>query len=106
MPRHPPYALNNLTTKMLASTVQFSNTNQKPPHRNHLAPTQGTGLTTEMTLNRSPSQHTQTVCCLRTQQCAKHIHNPTPATRPFHASKPAVLDPDNQDQKVNSSSRL
>src|SRR2546425_1257346 len=26
MPRHPPYALNNLTTKMLASTVQFSNT--------------------------------------------------------------------------------
>jgi hypothetical protein len=25
MPRHPPCALNNLTTKMLASTVQFSN---------------------------------------------------------------------------------
>src|SRR3954468_7986695 len=25
-PRHPPCALNNLTTKMLASTLQFSNT--------------------------------------------------------------------------------
>src|SRR3982751_4443857 len=31
MPRHPPFALNNLTTqsKMLASTVQFS-TNDQP----------------------------------------------------------------------------
>src|SRR3954470_729165 len=38
MPRHPPFALNNLTTenKMLASTVQFS-TNDQPttihPHQ-------------------------------------------------------------------------
>src|SRR5690349_13404 len=30
VPRHPPYALSNLTTKMLASTVQFS-TNATPP---------------------------------------------------------------------------
>jgi hypothetical protein len=30
MPRHPPCALNNLTTKMLASTVQFSNNH--PPY--------------------------------------------------------------------------
>jgi hypothetical protein len=30
MPRHPPSALDNLTTKMLASTVQFSN--QQPTH--------------------------------------------------------------------------
>jgi hypothetical protein len=32
MPRHPPYALNNLhhkRSKMLASTIQFSNTNQE-----------------------------------------------------------------------------
>src|SRR5205807_10598472 len=28
MPRHPPCALKNLTTKMLASTVQFSNNHQ------------------------------------------------------------------------------
>ena len=31
MPRHPPCALKNLTTKMLASTVQFSN-NKPTPH--------------------------------------------------------------------------
>src|ERR1700750_2898795 len=30
VPRHPPFALTNLTTKMLASTVQFSNNNQTP----------------------------------------------------------------------------
>jgi hypothetical protein len=31
MPRHPPCALKNLATKMLASTVQFSN-NKPTPH--------------------------------------------------------------------------
>ena len=35
MPRHPPCALNNLTTKMLASTVQFSNNHPNTsPHAN------------------------------------------------------------------------
>jgi hypothetical protein len=43
VPRHPPFALDNLTTKMLASTVQFS-TNDQPttpthtPHPNHDQP--------------------------------------------------------------------
>ncbi len=34
VPRHPPSALSNLTTKMLASTVQFSTNNHPtpPPH--------------------------------------------------------------------------
>src|SRR5262245_35224820 len=32
VPRHPPSALGNLTTKMLASTVQFSNNGQPQPH--------------------------------------------------------------------------
>ena len=33
VPRHPPCALKNLATKMLASTVQFSNNNPNPhPH--------------------------------------------------------------------------
>jgi hypothetical protein len=37
VPRHPPYALNNLTTKMLASTVQFSKNNPTPTlHWKHL----------------------------------------------------------------------
>src|SRR5205823_5655011 len=31
VPRHPPFALSNLTTKMLASTMQFSN-NTPTPH--------------------------------------------------------------------------
>lgn len=44
VPRHPPCALSNLATKMLASTIQFSNNNQTSPH---------------------------TVCSLRTQQRAK-----------------------------------
>src|SRR6185503_19736881 len=30
VPRHPPCALKNLATKMLASTVQFSNNNPTP----------------------------------------------------------------------------
>ena len=38
VPRHPPFALGNLTTKMLASTVQFSNNNQ-PPHHPSTRPT-------------------------------------------------------------------
>ena len=33
VPRHPPSALDNLTTKMLASTVQFSTNDQ--PHNPH-----------------------------------------------------------------------
>src|SRR5215813_10556033 len=38
VPRHPPSALDNLTTKMLASTVQFSNkqpTHNPQPHTKH-----------------------------------------------------------------------
>src|SRR5215467_10211026 len=30
VPRHPPFALHNLTTKMLASTMHISNNNQTP----------------------------------------------------------------------------
>src|SRR5262249_6809556 len=41
VPRHPPSALDNLTTKMLASTVQFSNnkqTHNPQDHHTHLEP--------------------------------------------------------------------
>src|SRR3954469_18676747 len=47
MPRHPPFALNNLTTenKMLASTVQFSTNDQPttphPPPAQHHPPQKG-----------------------------------------------------------------
>jgi len=41
VPRHPPCALSNLTTKMLASTMQFStNTHPHPPHHNNHPPAQ------------------------------------------------------------------
>ena len=48
MPRHPPCALNNLTTKMLASTVQFSN-NHPSDLTTNAAPDQATarGMTTD-----------------------------------------------------------
>src|SRR3954469_21385956 len=44
VPRHPPFALDNLTTenKMLASTVQFSTNNQPTTH----SPTPATRNTT------------------------------------------------------------
>ena len=64
-PRHPPCALNNLTTKMLASTLQFSNTT---PETHNVS-----GL-------RRPE-----ACCLRTQQRASEHHNQPPRDHPFHA---------------------
>ncbi len=47
VPRHPPFALDNLTTKnkMLASTVQFS-TNDQPTTRTALHQLRGTTTTT------------------------------------------------------------
>ncbi len=38
VPRHPPCALKHLTTKMLASTVQFSNNGQNPTHPTNTKP--------------------------------------------------------------------
>lgn len=35
VPRHPPCALHNLTTKMLASTIQFSNNNPRQHTTHH-----------------------------------------------------------------------
>ena len=42
VPRHPPFALTNLTTKMLASTVQFSNNTPPTTHTHHPRPTNTT----------------------------------------------------------------
>jgi hypothetical protein len=60
---------------MLASTMQFSNTNQDHPHhKNHLTPDHDSqrrfGSGECLTRFRSRNN---TACCLRTQQCA----NPT-----------------------------
>src|ERR1051325_2396666 len=64
---------------MLASTIQFSNTNQHPSHRaTHLNQQQGS-LTPEQARTLKPHPHG---CCLRTQQCANHAthQNPPPQT--------------------------
>src|SRR3954469_19434529 len=42
VPRHPPTALSNLTTKMLASTVQFSTNTPTPHTRHHQQPPRST----------------------------------------------------------------
>lgn len=44
VPRHPPFALDNLTTKMLASTVQFSTNNQPTTHSPTPNPTTAGGM--------------------------------------------------------------
>jgi hypothetical protein len=41
VPRHPPFALTNLTTKMLASTMQFSTNNHPHPTPQHQKPPAG-----------------------------------------------------------------
>src|SRR5690242_9957945 len=87
MPRHPPYALNNLQPQtqhnnqahiqMLASTIQFSNTNQTTtPITTHL-PTDNSASGLGQAWSRN--QDTHTVCCLRTQQRADTPTNPKPA---------------------------
>src|SRR4029450_9229980 len=38
VPRHPPFALDNLTTKMLASTMQFTTNNQPTTPQRHPPP--------------------------------------------------------------------
>jgi hypothetical protein len=54
VPRHPPFALNNLTTKMLASTVQFSTNDQPttPPHTPHPNHQQPVGMCTRPCLEK------------------------------------------------------
>lgn len=44
VPRHPPFALDNLTTKMLASTVQFSTNDQPTTHSPTPNPTTADGM--------------------------------------------------------------
>src|SRR5437588_4862418 len=44
VPRHPPYALTHLQTKMLASTVQFSNNTPTPNHLPGTSPSKPGGI--------------------------------------------------------------
>src|SRR5213080_2856147 len=79
VPRHPPSALSNLTTKMLASTMQISNNNPTPtthpppttPSPTPKAGTRRSGIAGQQARqdNKPRNQHRQ-ACSLRTQQDA------------------------------------
>ena len=86
VPRHPPYALSNLTTqnKMLASTVQFStNTQPTPPHDD-----QTTTTARYHRRCRSPdtTRHTRRRRCWLPQNPNRMLAHdpPTTAPDPFH----------------------
>jgi hypothetical protein len=69
VPRHPPSALSNLTTKMLASTVQFSTNNH--PHPPTAANPHHEGRPTnraKMTIRNNPTPKGARACSFRTQQ--------------------------------------
>jgi hypothetical protein len=113
VPRHPPCALTNLTTKMLASTVQFSTNNTHtpgppPPHTGHgqattaqapktTHPPPHPGGTAPHTRSTAPPGGTARACSLRTQQGAPPPQPPPPgaetADRPPAGSPPPPTPP-------------
>jgi hypothetical protein len=93
VPRHPPSALDNLTTKMLASTVQFSTNDQPttpppPPAPNTTNAHQRRPRLPERyesqampgpeKTNPAPGTRPRTACSFRTQQGAHHQPQPHP----------------------------
>ncbi len=84
VPRHPPFALDNLTTKMLASTVQFSTNNQPTTH----SPTPETTTwsrfarpghawrLTDPSVRLKALKDNHSGCSFRTQQGAYILHQP------------------------------
>jgi hypothetical protein len=80
VPRHPPCALKNLATKMLASTVQFSNNN---PNTNPTPPLTQQGQFDSRPARRKKqtrSVETPLARPLRTQQ---RTYDPPPTSNPF-----------------------
>src|SRR5262245_6635240 len=82
VPRHPPSALDNLTTKMLASTVQFSTNNQPtttpPPHtHHHTTQTRDGQFGGPVTSGQDNNPTNRRACSLRTQQ---DVCTPAPTT--------------------------
>ena len=84
VPRHPPYALSNLTTqnKMLASTVQFSTNTQPTPHTT-TRQRQPPGITADADrLTQPATPEGADAGCLRTPTgCLPTTRQPQPPTR-------------------------
>ena len=97
VPRHPPCALTNLATKMLASTVQFSNNTRETPAHTATLTEPPKGDQQMCTAAGARNQETHSVCSLRTQQCtdAHHPHQTTqgPAETTRCASVPPMSEP-------------
>jgi hypothetical protein len=97
VPRHPPFALDNLTTenKMLASTVQFSTNNQPTTPQPHTKPWRRHRLPQVVCETRpcldssettTPTRYRMNSCSFRTQQGANHFPTaaPSPTLSPEH----------------------
>ena len=98
VPRHPPCALTNLATKMLASTVQFSNNTRETPTDTATNTHNPERPQADVHGSRGPQpRDTPDVCSLRTQQCtdAHHPHQTTqgPAETTRRASVPPMSEP-------------
>ena len=79
VPRHPPFALDNLTTKMLASTVQFSTNDQPTTHSPTPNPTHTsqTVCETRPCLATPPPKHTAASKSLKQQPPGLFLQDPT-----------------------------
>jgi hypothetical protein len=92
VPRHPPHALTNLTTKMLASTVQFSTNNPTTPTPQHPPPQQETVCQEGQQENpRKPTPHAGLFPQDPTGCSNTTTSNPT--TRSTPTTRQAVLEP-------------
>src|SRR4051812_19824143 len=86
--QHSKHSTQHMSSKMLASTVQFSTNNQPPPRNAPTSPSTLGGLGTGTALTKKPNRHPQRrhrVRSLRTQQRAydrRPTHHPVPRTPP------------------------
>jgi hypothetical protein len=88
VPRHPPCALSNLTTKMLASTVQFSTNTQPTTTRHSSTPNPEPSCNQPWIADPedpTPTGQTDRGCSFRTQQ---GVHATTNRTTPSFPPPP------------------
>jgi hypothetical protein len=106
VPRHPPYALTNLATKMLASTVQFSKYGQARHHHAPRTRNQTTSPATSPRPQRQPTHNphqgppTTTVLVPSGPNSVPHTTDQRPMTLPaFHPQRRATT-PEPQDPEA------